>query len=127
MIKSFKSKKIKVQDYPEPSYAITLYGESNHSIFKLNDEVVIINNDRVAYKKSIVIGFDEVGNAMLNNCAWCNTRGGYEDSSLVYYKDFEICVNKIANSVLQNNELKSEYSIKLYVSSNWSELKMLIA
>ena len=86
---TFKSKRMKVQDYPDRAFTITIYGTSKKSKFKLNDRVITINNKRISYGDHRIIGFDSEGDAMLAGCAWANTRGGYSDDCLVSFKDFE--------------------------------------
>ena len=88
-ISAFTKKVITVQDYPDPSKKITIYGKSKTSKFKLNDSVIIINNDRVGAEKRRVIGFDRDGDVMLEFCPWSNTRGGYTDPQLDYYSEFK--------------------------------------
>ena len=99
-IKNFKSKEIKVQDYPDKAFKITIFGKSKTSKFKLNDSVVVVNNGRIGYDVQNIIGFDDDGDAMLDNCSWCNTRGGYSDDTLVLN---DLFITKLDCDLLNEN------------------------
>lgn len=147
MIKPFKTKRQKVQDYPDPPFTITLYGESDISKYKLNDKVATVNNSRIGFGFDTVIGFDGDGDVMLKNCGWCNTRGGYSDKLFVYKKEFQEYLENIPHYVIieveKLVEKQKEFSICLasydgkfdykkmtkiitndYVSKNWSKLNI---
>jgi hypothetical protein len=142
-IKAFKQKKITVRDYPDPSFIITIYGKSK-SKFKLNDSVVIVNNDRVDCQKNIIIGFDKNGDPMLDNCPWCNTRGGYSDDYLIKFSVFKKAVSNLPQTAKNkiNKEIQEHYKWEketkcfkginktlerrirdLYVVHNWNKIK----
>jgi hypothetical protein len=124
-IKPFSKKTITVRDYPDPSKRIPIYGSSKKSKFKINDAVIVVNNPRTGGKKDRIIGFDKNGDAMLEFCSWENTRGGYEDSSLVSWKEFKAKLkSKFSNEIEEKIEegiqegLKFLKSLKSYDEKN---------
>lgn len=141
-IKNFNKKTIQVRDYPDQASTITIYGSSKKSKFKFNDDVVLVNNCRVGFKKDTIIGFDKDGDAILKNCAWNNTKGGYDDSNLTLYKNFKNKLNNLSVETICTIEKKInehynffkkrgnyaknkkvEERIKNnYVSENWQKL-----
>jgi len=142
----FKEKRIRVEDYPDPAFYITMYGRSKSSRLKVGDKVVLVNNRRVSsYTCDKVVGFDEDGRAYLDNCAWCKTRGGYEDYYLVDWDLFKSALDSEFNDFLQSKFDESnkdsirywkerresdenitkytEVARKMFISDNWNLVK----
>ena len=146
-IKPFTSKSLRVQDYPDKAFTITLLGSSDTSKFKLNDVVYIVDTNRVDQCRRNVIGFDsDDGTVMLDPCAWCNTRGGYEDSSLAYEADVKSMCKTTLSDEHENNinelitiqeDFNKKYHRKplklskkkelrfMYIIQHWSEINSL--
>lgn len=137
-MKKFTKKLITVQDYPDPKFKIVIYGSSDKSKYKLNDNVVIVNDGRVGFHEDRVIGFDQDGDVMLENCPYSNTRGGFSDDCLIYLMEFKSKLKNLPKNIIVtiknkikddrdflNNDVDKNFDrtvMYFYVAKNWSEI-----